>query len=123
MTYYMLNSTGRYKRLSITGTAIALTNFVLIAVRWPEGPSFWELAYPFCVSVGIMGLLATQFVGLSASTPKDMIATTTTGYYLAQQFGIMLGVTLAPAISRRVFRHYLMARLGTTPEALEVSNL
>jgi hypothetical protein len=94
---------------------------VLITLRWPEGPSFWELAYPFFAAVGVMGLLSTQFIGLSASTPKDMIATSTTGYYLAQQFGIMLGVTLAPAVTRKVFKYYLKEKLGTSTESLLVS--
>ena len=122
MANYTCNSTGRYKKVAITGLGIGMANFLLILLRWPEEPSFWELAYIFCASIGTSGLLATQFVGLSASVPKGMTATTTTAYYLSQQFGMMIGVTLTAAVNRRIFQHLLKQNLGTSAEALRVRN-
>ena len=69
--------------------------------------------------MGIGGLFATLFMGLSASIPKGMSATAITVYYMAQQLGMILGVTLAAAACRRAFEAQLFRHLGAYPEAFQ----
>lgn len=113
------SSTGRYKLLSILCLSLASLSYLLIAIRWPQGPRRWELLYTFGSGMGIGGLFATSFMGLSASIPKDMSATAITVYYMSQQLGMILGVTLAAAACRRTFEAQLFRHLGAYPEAFQ----
>ncbi|KAE8315917.1 major facilitator superfamily domain-containing protein [Aspergillus transmontanensis] len=113
----LIGRSGKYKKLAIGSLAGGMLSFFLMSLRWPEDPSFWELAYPFFAIFTIYGVLTTQFVGLSASIPKGMNATTTTIYYLSQQFGMMLGFTLTPAVNRKIFTYKLKQKLGTSTQA------
>lgn len=112
-------STGKYKSLSIFCLGLTSLSYLLIAIRWPQGPSTWELLYTFCSGIGIGGLFATLFIGISASIPKNMSATAITSYYMSQQLGMILGVTLAAAACRRTFEAQLFRKLGAYPEAFQ----
>ncbi|KAB8216637.1 major facilitator superfamily domain-containing protein [Aspergillus novoparasiticus] len=117
----LIGRSGKYKKLATGSLAVGMLNLFLMSLRWPEDPSFWELAYPFLAVFTISGLLTTQFMGLSASTPNGMNSTTTTAYYLSQQFGMMLGFTLTPAVNRKILTYKLKDKLGTSTHALLVS--
>lgn len=94
--------------------------FLLTAIRWRFRPSLWELAYVSLGYVALAGTLAAQFVGISASAPKEHSATAITTYYIFQQMGVILGVTLAATLSRQVFENALFQELGTDKDALQV---
>ncbi|KAJ5487279.1 Major facilitator superfamily domaingeneral substrate transporter [Penicillium desertorum] len=57
------------------------------------------------------GLFTTQFVALSARSRGGHARTTITAYYLAQQFGIIIGVTTSATIVRTLFANDLRRTL------------
>lgn len=93
---------------------------MLMACRWPLAPSHFGLVHLFCASAGIGGLLSTAFVGISAVTPQEHSPAVITTYYLAQQLGIILGVTAAATVCRHKLRDELVQRLGTDIASLQV---
>lgn len=108
--------------MSIVALGVTMISYILILLRWPHGSTHWEFTYSFGAGAGIGGLLSTQFVGLSASTPEEMSATAITIYYLSQQIGEILGITLAATVSRGLFKGRLLRNLGTQPEDIKVSD-
>jgi hypothetical protein len=80
----------------------------------------WELFYSFFFSWGLGMTLSAQFVGLSASTPEAFAATSITSYYLFQQAGTMIGITMTTVLQHLVFKEKLEAAIGESPEDLNV---
>jgi hypothetical protein len=80
----------------------------------------WELFYSFFFSWGLGMVLSAQFVGLSASTPEEFAATSITSYYLFQQAGTMIGITMTTVLQHLVFKERLEAKIGESPEDLKV---
>jgi rRNA maturation endonuclease Nob1 len=71
----------------------------------------WEISYGFLAWVGMGMTLSSQFVALSASKPEQSAATSVTTYYLVQQVGFMMGITLSKALLSREIERRLMAAL------------
>lgn len=70
----------------------------------------WEISYGFLAWVGMGMTLSSQFVALSASKPEHNAATSVTTYYLVQQVGFMMGITLSKALlSREIERRLMVA--------------
>ncbi|KAJ5927973.1 hypothetical protein N7466_006929 [Penicillium verhagenii] len=103
------------------GLAAASIVPVTLGWRWPQSPTptIWEQLYPFGLGFGLGGSLAASFVGLSASIPDNVTAPAFTIYYLCQQVGMILGVTVASMISRGFFKTYLLRNLGQSADSLE----
>ncbi|KAJ5895364.1 transporter [Penicillium taxi] len=119
----IIKRTGRYKVLSLVSLGVAAASYLIILLRWPRISSHWEMIYPFIAGIGIGGLLSTQFVALTISTPPKMSATAITIYNLSQQVGNMFGVTLTATVSRSLFERDLGHKFGNYPDAIEVSNV
>lgn len=107
----------------MVSVAISILAHLLITLRWRHGTNIWEAQYVVLIGVGFGSLLSTTFIGLSASAPKPQLATAIGMYYLSQQFGEILGVSIAATILRGDFRNTLQERLGSRPDAKRVSNL
>ncbi|KAI9791588.1 MAG: hypothetical protein M1816_003674 [Peltula sp. TS41687] len=107
----------RYKKLTLGAVAIAILAHLLVTLRWRHGTNIWEAQYVVLVGVGFGVVLATQFLALTASAPKAQLATAIGMYYLSQQFGEILGVSIAATILRIDFRNTLRRRLGDRPDA------
>lgn len=90
--------------------------YLLVFVRWRVGASLWESLYIFPIGLGFGATLATQFMGLSASTPNDQMATAISVYYLGQEVGVIAGIGISSAILHGVFRSTLVRRLIDSPE-------
>ncbi|KAJ5953450.1 major facilitator superfamily domain-containing protein [Penicillium verhagenii] len=118
----IMKRTGKYKALAISGCGIGIISCLMIGWRWPQSPTptIWEQLYPFGLGFGLGGSLAASFVGLSASIPDNVTAPAFTIYYLCQQVGMILGVTVASMISRGFFKTYLLRNLGQSADSLEV---
>jgi MFS family permease len=114
---HIISRTSRYKMLSVASAAISILAHLLITVRWRHGTNIWEAQYVDLIGVGFGMLLSTTFIGLSASAPKPQLATAIGMYYLSQQFGEILGVSISATILRGDFRNTLQKRLGDQPDA------
>jgi MFS family permease len=112
--------TGKYKSLSIKCCmAMTLGNILLVA-RLPQGPYYWELLFTIIMGVGMGGFFSVTFVGLSASIPSHMSATAMTAYYLAQQLGMMMGVSATSVTCRMVFKAYLERKFADFASSVQV---
>jgi hypothetical protein len=81
----------------------------------------WEISYGFLAWVGMGMTLSSQFVALSASKPEKNAATSVTTYYLVQQVGFMMGITLSKALISRDLESRLMVALRNEAGKNEVS--
>jgi hypothetical protein len=81
----------------------------------------WEISYGFFAWVGMGMTLSSQFVALSASKPEKNAATSVTTYYLVQQVGFMMGITLSKALISRDLESRLMVALRNEAGKNEVS--
>lgn len=104
------------------GLILCIVSCTLIAIRWCFfDPSLLELAYPFGQGVGLGILFSTQFVALSAHSPKDFSARLITTYYLMQQIGAVVGVSVTSWLIRSSFAISLENEFGVTPDGMSVS--
>lgn len=108
--------TYRYKFLSVIALVSMCSFYLLVFLRWRVGAGLWESLYIFPVGLSFGILLATQFMGFSASTPKDQMATAISVYYLGQEVGMITGIGVSSAILRLDFRHTLSRRLTDSPD-------
>lgn len=97
-----------------------MLGYFLVALRWPHGPSHWELVYTVLCSTGNGGFLATQFVSFTALTPTGSSATAMTMYYISQQVGMIFGATVGATLSRAFLKYGLIRKMGTDTAVLQV---
>ncbi|CEJ58991.1 hypothetical protein PMG11_07629 [Penicillium brasilianum] len=116
----IVRRTGKYKSLSIKCCLAMILGNILLAVRLPQGPHYWEVLFTVIVGIGMGGFFAVTFVGLSASIPDKMSATAMTLYYLAQQLGMMMGISAASVTCRMVFRAYLERKLADFVDSVQI---
>ena len=89
------------------------TNISLVAGAWEALGTF-----PFGLFAGIV--LSTQFIGLYHCAPKQYMATAISMYYMSQQIGIALGISLFSALLKREFQTTLQETLIVIPNYQEV---
>ncbi|KAL4796458.1 major facilitator superfamily domain-containing protein [Aspergillus venezuelensis] len=117
----LIQRTGHWRRWCIIGILIGATCYTLILIRWNiYEPYFWEAIYPFILFAGLAMLYSAQFVALAALAPKECEATAITTYYLSQQVGVVTGVAVTNAMSRRVFKWRLEGVIEGDGESLEL---
>jgi hypothetical protein len=90
-----------------------LTNINLVAGTWEALGTF-----PFGLFAGIV--LSTQFIGLYHCAPKQHMATAISMYYMSQQIGIALGISIFSAILKQEFQTTLQETLIVIPNSQEV---
>ena len=83
----------------------------------------WEAltTFPFGLFAGIV--LSTQFIGLYHCAPKQQMATAISMYYMSQQIGIALGISITSSLLKREFQATLLKMLVDIPEYTEVSSM
>jgi len=59
------------------------------------------------MGLGVGDIFVCTFTALSISVPSQMTATAMTNYYLCQQLGLVVGVSVASAASRALFEKSL----------------
>ncbi|KAJ5919892.1 hypothetical protein N7454_009727 [Penicillium verhagenii] len=111
---------GRYmQKLTQLGLCLCIASCILITIRWCFfNPSLWELVYDFGHGVGLGILFSTQFVALSAHSPKDYVARLITTYYLMQQIGTVVGVSVTAWLVRSNFANALQTKFAGNPQGM-----
>ncbi|KAJ6187600.1 Major facilitator superfamily domain general substrate transporter [Penicillium mononematosum] len=107
----LIRRTMRYKKLSIVGLGTIVASFAVLALIWRSSASYLSLIPVFLVGTGMAGLFTTQFVALSARSRGGHARATITAYYLAQQLGLIIGVTTSAKIVRTLFANDLRRTL------------
>lgn len=103
-----MSRTGKYKKLLLINCAVAIISNILIGMPWPDDPIIWEMICYLGLGIGVGGTLVCTFTALSVSVPKEMTATAMTNYYLCQQLGLVVGVSVTSAASQGLFERYLV---------------
>ena len=86
----------------------------LIAGTWGTLATF-----PFGLFAGI--ILSAQFIGLYNCAPKQHMATAISMYYMSQQVGIALGISITSSLMMQRFQATLLKNLVHVPGYEEVS--
>ncbi|KAG0644987.1 hypothetical protein D0Z07_9142 [Hyphodiscus hymeniophilus] len=114
---------GSYKQLSIVSLFLSIGTCILILFQWsrPIGP--WEslTTLPYGLFAGIV--LSTQFIGLYHCAPKENMATAISMYYMSQQIGIAVGISLCSSLLKRQFRTTLTKTLVAIPGYEKVTQI
>ncbi|CAG8260874.1 unnamed protein product [Penicillium nalgiovense] len=112
----LIQKTHKCVRWTIVGLMLAITSFSLILIRWTIfEPQFLEILYIFPGYFGMGMVLSSQFAALAAARPEQNAATSVTTYYLAQQLGLMTGITIAKALLIKEIKRGLNVALRGQP--------
>ena len=76
--------------------------------------------FPFALFAGVV--LSTQFIGLYLCAPKQYMATAISMYYMSQQIGIAIGISLCSNLLKSRFKSTLVTNLADVPGYMDVSN-
>ncbi|OBT44202.1 hypothetical protein VE00_04811 [Pseudogymnoascus sp. WSF 3629] len=104
---------GTYKKLSIISLFFCIANSVAILVRWPHTIGVWEgimTTFPFGLFGGIA--LSAQFIGLYQCSSKQYMATAISMYYMSQQIGVALGISISSGLLKHQF-HVTLQKIMT----------
>ncbi|OAF54976.1 hypothetical protein VC83_08519 [Pseudogymnoascus destructans] len=104
---------GTYKKLSIVSLFFCITNSVAILIRWPHTIGVWEgimTTFPFGLFGGIA--LSAQFIGLYQCSSKQYMATAISMYYMSQQIGVALGISISSGLLKHQF-HVTLQKIMT----------
>lgn len=112
--YY--DRTGTYKALTLVGLIISTIGYILLSIYWHGHTNLWESFYiaPGAFGTGIIG--SSLFVYLAAGVDESQMAIASTGLYLSQNIGALLGVSLANNVLFNVLRSGLKKRLDGFPD-------
>ena len=103
----MTHRTASYKALTITGTVVSSTAYVLLIFLWCGKTNIWESLYIGPGGLGTGIVLATTFVGLAAGVDESEIAIASTGLYLSVNVGSLIGASLASTVLQTSLRNGL----------------
>lgn len=108
--------TGSYKALTLVGLIISTIGYILLSIYWHGHTNLWESLYiaPGAFGTGVIG--SSLFVYLAAGVDESQMAIASTGLYLGQNIGALLGVSLASNVLFNVLRSELEARLDGFPD-------
>lgn len=108
---HIITKTGRYKNLTIMGSAVASIGYLLLVVRWKGQTGWIEGLYIFLGGFGAGTLQSTTFVHLAASLDHSEIAIAGTAHYLAGTVFMLTGVQLSQTVVHARLRVLLNASL------------
>lgn len=112
---------GAYKRLSLISLCLIIANCLVILVRWSHPIGFWEeilTTFPFGILCGIV--LSAQFIGLYNCSAKEYMATAISMYYMSQQIGVALGISINSGLLKHQFGVTLRKITIDVPEYTEI---
>ncbi|KFY69360.1 hypothetical protein V496_00295 [Pseudogymnoascus sp. VKM F-4515 (FW-2607)] len=107
---------GTYKKLSLVSLFFCIANSVAILLRWPHNIGVWEEIFttlPFGLFGGIA--LSAQFIGLYQCSSKQYMATAISMYYMSQQIGVALGISISSGLLKNQFHSTLQKIMTEVP--------
>ncbi|RAL10280.1 MFS general substrate transporter, partial [Aspergillus homomorphus CBS 101889] len=105
---YLIKRTRQYKIMELIALCLSTLIYVAIFIQWQDGCSIWESLYLFASGLTLGIVFSSQFVGMSASSPKSRLASCIGAYYLSQQLGFIVG----PAAGLALVQGLFASRLG-----------
>lgn len=108
--------TASYKLLTLAGTLSSSICYLLLIFRWHGNTSIWESLYIGPGGFGSGIILATTFVALAAGVEEAQMAIASTGLYLSQNIGGLVGASLASNVLQASLRTGLDSGLKNVPD-------
>lgn len=101
---YFIKRSGRFKSLTILSPIIGVLCMVVLLLTWNGNTSPWLslLIFPGGVAMGILS--SSAFVSLAAGVEEQDFAVTTSGMFLAFNFGMISGVSGGSAVFQDMLR-------------------
>ncbi|KAE9370966.1 MFS general substrate transporter [Stipitochalara longipes BDJ] len=109
-----------YKRLSLVSQFFCIATSLVILLQWSHPIGTWDAltTFPFGFFAGVV--LSTQFIGLYLCAPKQYMATAISTYYMCQQIGIALGISISSSLLKQQFQTTLQKILVDVPGYKEI---
>ncbi|PBP19900.1 hypothetical protein BUE80_DR009275 [Diplocarpon rosae] len=116
----IIQKLGKYKMLSIVSLFLCMATSLLILLQWSHPIGTWAglEVFPFGLFAGVV--LSTQFIGLYSRASKQEMATAISMYYMSQQIGIALGISLTSSLLNQQFQSMLQDFLAGLPGHSEI---
>ncbi|PBP28722.1 hypothetical protein BUE80_DR000425 [Diplocarpon rosae] len=116
----IIKKLGSYKKLSIVSLFLCMATSLLILLQWSHPIGTWAglEVFPFGLFAGVV--LSTQFIGLYNRASKQEMATAISMYYMSQQIGIALGISLTSSLLNQQFQSMLQDVLADLPGHSEI---
>ncbi|KFY33213.1 hypothetical protein V494_07823 [Pseudogymnoascus sp. VKM F-4513 (FW-928)] len=102
--------------LSLVSLFFCMANSVAILLRWPHNIGVWEeifTTFPFGLFAGVA--LSAQFIGLYQCSSKQYMATAISMYYMSQQIGVALGISISSGLLKHQFHTTLQKIMVEVP--------
>ena len=118
---FLIQRTGRYKRLTILASVCAAISYGLLILRWHGKTSWLESLdiVPGGFGTGMAG--SATFIALTVSVSKPEMAMATGGMYLASAVGVVVGIATSSAIQLSSLQTLLVGSLHG-PDAARASH-
>ena len=117
---FVIQRTGRYKRVSIFSAICASISYGLLILRW-RGYTSWLESLEIMPSGFGMGLAySATFVALQASVRKEDIAVSTGGLYTSSAIGMVIGIAASSTVQLASLKWLLEISLKDTMRSQEV---
>ncbi|PLB51565.1 MFS transporter, partial [Aspergillus steynii IBT 23096] len=112
---HIIKRTQRYKNMTLIALGFCIMVNLAISVQWRDGCTIWEalILFPLGATLGIF--YSTQFIGMSASLPKNRQAACFGAFFLCQQLGFITGPAAGLALVQAIFDHSLENNLLDSP--------
>lgn len=107
--------TGSYKALTLVGLFLSMIGYVFLTIFWHGHTNLWESLYIAPGAFGTGVISSSLFVYLAAGVDESQMAIASTGLYLGQNIGALLGLSLANNVLFNVLRSGLEKRLDGFP--------
>ncbi|KAI6713965.1 efflux pump antibiotic resistance protein [Diplocarpon mali] len=116
----IIKKLGNYKILSLISLFLCMATSLLILIQWSHPIGTWAglEVFPFGLFAGVV--LSTQFIGLYNRASKQEMATAISMYYMSQQIGIALGISLTSSLLNQQFQSMLQNFLADIPNHSEI---
>lgn len=95
---------------------ISTIGYILLSVYWHGHTNLWESFYIAPGAFGTGVISSSLFVYLAAGVDESQMAIASSGLYLGQNVGALLGVSLASNVLFNVLRSGLERRLEGFPD-------
>ncbi|KFY87549.1 hypothetical protein V498_07123, partial [Pseudogymnoascus sp. VKM F-4517 (FW-2822)] len=111
----MIKRYGSYKRLSLASLFLSIAISIVILVQWsyPMNALGSLTSFPFGLFAGMV--TSAQFFGLYLCAPKQQMTTAIGIYYMSQQIGIAVGITIMSTLLNGQFEKTLQYLLVDIP--------
>jgi len=111
LTGLIIRRTGRYKPIAIIGAVSSTIAYTLMLIRWHGHTSILESLYIIPGGFGNGIALSASFIALTAGIDPSQVAIASSGLYLANNVGLVAGLSVANTILQTGLRKQLRIAL------------